>query len=143
MTVRKGLRIRINKSNAEIANHFKLFAAWLRKHYDFPIRLPVYLSDKKYVVDKEGESCVSIFFAPYDNQVEPYIKIATGDFQDLVEERGKESAVFDILFSFALDIKKYQKWLASNSTVDGYDATEDATELLQSYIDDSIFDFSN
>jgi hypothetical protein len=140
MKIRNGLRIKAHKVDKEIGQQFKLFAAWLRKKNEFPIRLPVYLSEKEYVVDEAGEDCVSIFFAPYDKNVEPYIRIATGDFYELVQDEGKEHAVFNSLFSLALAIIKYGNWL-DNIKVDIDVIDAKATALLQSYIEDSVFDF--
>jgi hypothetical protein len=132
---RTGLRIRYHKVDNQVANHFKLFAKWLRKKFDFPVRVRVYLSEKKFVISKDGEQCISIFLAPYDNQIEPYIRIATGDYEDLICERGQEEAIFEILFPLALEIKRYIKWLSNNDdSLDRYDPTNDAEKLLHEFL---------
>jgi hypothetical protein len=142
MKTRSGLRIRPNKNvDDENAYYIKHFAKWLRKNYEFPVRVPVYVSEKKYVLAKNGEEGVSIFFAPYNNEVEPYIKMATGDFRSLIKELGFERAVFDILFSLAQEIENYYMWLDNNTEFDTYDPSEDAREIFQTYLDESTFEF--
>lgn len=136
MKKRTGLRINARKVDAEIGDEFKEFAKWLRRNYEFPIRVPVYLSNKKRVIGKDGKSYVSLFFAPFKNNVEPFIKIATGDYEDLVEELGKSDAIFNLLFSLATGVVKYRKWIDDNSGLDSYDADSDATILLQRFIDE-------
>ncbi len=133
--MRSGLRINASKIDPEIGNAFKYFAKWLRQHNDFPIRFPVYLSPKEKVKGKDGKYKVSYFFAPFDNSVEPYLSVATGDFQEMVRDSGKDNALFNLLYSLALGIVRYQKWIEDNSKVDLYAPEDDATNLLYAYID--------
>lgn len=136
ISTRKGLRLNANKVEEDIALSFKLFAKWLRKYYDFPIRVPVYLSTREHVVGRDGQSCASIFFAPFDYKVEPYIRIATGDYLDMVEENGKNDALFSLLHSLALGVVNYHKWLEDNETFDCYDPDCDATKLMKKYVEE-------
>ncbi|MEH6882331.1 hypothetical protein V7Z92_00085 [Priestia megaterium] len=48
------------------------------------------------------------FFAPYEKDVEPYIRIATGDYTDLIRERGKIDALYAMLDSIAHELCHYQ-----------------------------------
>ncbi len=42
--VRKGIRLKIEESvQLELKTAFKDYAKWLRKEYDFPIRVTVYI----------------------------------------------------------------------------------------------------
>lgn len=134
--VRKGLRINARKVDSHIGCAFKQFAKWLRQRYEFPVRVPVYLSNKDKIIDRDGEPCFSLFFAPFENITEPYIRIATGDYPDMVEECGKGNATFELLYSLALGVVKYQKWLDDNAGLDSYEAEADATELMYAYIDE-------
>ncbi|WP_431685640.1 hypothetical protein [Hahella sp. NBU794] len=131
---RQGLRIKASKIDPAIRSAFTKFAKWLRQRYSFPVRVPVYLHDKEFVISKNKESCVSIFFAPYSNDVEPYIKIAVGDYSVLLSEHGRDEALFTLLYSMSVEVLKYQKWLVDNNGLDSYDATDDATELLSEYV---------
>lgn len=133
--IRSGLRIHKNEVENDISDAFKLFAKWLRVNFDFPIRLPVYLSKKDKVTGRNGEKHISIFFAPYDNKVEPYLSIATGDYLSLVEEDGKQNAIFSLLHSLAIGVVKYQKWLDDNENFDSYVSENDSEALLYKYIE--------
>lgn len=133
--MRSGLRIHASKVDTEIGNLFKAFAKWLRQNFEFPIRFPVYLSAKEKLKRKDGNNKVSFFFAPFDNNVEPYLSVATGDFKNLIIDVGKKNAQFSLLYSLALGVVRYQKWIDDNSTLDSYDPEDDATELLYEYID--------
>ena len=55
------------------------------------------------------ELASATFFAPYDKTVEPYIRIATGDYEVLVSERGKNHALWAILRSMAHEIRKWMR----------------------------------
>jgi hypothetical protein len=133
--MRPGLRIRAHKVDDEIGIAFKAFAKWLRQTSDFPIRFAVYLSPKEEIKGQDGKYKPSFFFAPFDNDVEPYLSVATGDFKDMTKDVGKDNALFSLLYSLALGVVRYKKWIGDNSGVDSYDPKEDATELLYEYID--------
>ena len=122
MANRTGLRICARNIDIEIRDAFKKFAKWLRLHYEFPLRLPIYISNNKHVIGRDGEAYLSIFFAPFDGKIEPFVKIAVGDYQALIEERGKENAIFELLFSLAIGFVEYQKWLEDNSKLDSCDS---------------------
>lgn len=134
MARRKGLRINASRVDKDIGDAFKLFAGWLRRRYEFPVRIPVYLSPKKEIKNRSGEICVSTFFAPFENEVEPYIRIATGDYIEMCQENGKTDALFSLLHSLALGVLNYRKWIEDNEHFDDYEAEEDAEILLKEYI---------
>ncbi|WP_157831116.1 MULTISPECIES: hypothetical protein [Bacillaceae] len=54
---------------------------------EFPIRVVV--TDSQLKTRDTRELASATFFAPYDKTVEPYIRIATGDYEELVSERKK------------------------------------------------------
>ncbi|MGE7596460.1 hypothetical protein ACQKM1_26310 [Peribacillus frigoritolerans] len=72
---------------------------------EFPIRVVVYLkTDYQLKTRDTRELASATFIAPYDKTVEPYIIIATGDYEELVSERGKNDALWTILSSMAHEI---------------------------------------
>ena len=89
------------------------FAAWLRVHFEFPIRLPVYLLVGPYVLTQSGARCSASFFAPWRRSSEPYIRIVTGDYSVLRDERGRDNALASFIISFAHEIVHYQQWIAT------------------------------
>lgn len=115
--IRIGLRIRGHRVNREIREAVKRFAKWLRKEYEFPIRVTIYLSPNKKVKSRDGDLCYSIFYEPYKKDVEPYINIATGYYKELKREKGRDNALTPILKSIALQLQYYYQWV--NNTKGG------------------------
>lgn len=116
LSCRKGLRLRFDKGiDLEVHRACLEFAVWLRKNYEFPMRVPIYLKNKPFLRTLSGEIASATFFAPYDNAVEPYIRIAVGDYYDLLEERGKDDALATILGSMAHELSHYYQWLKNYS----------------------------
>ena len=89
------------------------FARWLRKHYEFPIRVPVYLHAALQLTTRDGESGSAAFFAPWDRHVEPYIRVATGDYPSLKKTLGRDDALAAIICSVAHEVVHYQQWIAT------------------------------
>jgi hypothetical protein len=134
MAKRTGLRNISKKVDKGISELFKEFAKWLRREYEFPLRVPIYLSEKSGIINITGESCVSAFFAPFDEVVEPYARIDTGDYYDMVRESDSKNSTLNLLYSLALAVVNYQKWLSDNKGFDNYDGDEYATNLIFQYI---------
>jgi hypothetical protein len=111
---RTGLRIVGKRGHPEVKDAIIRFAGWLRGQYDFPIRVPVYLLPGETVTTMHGEKVSASFFAPWNRKVEPYIRIATGDYPLLRKERGRDNALAAFLNSFAHELVHYQQWVATN-----------------------------
>lgn len=131
---RSGLRLRTMPGvNPEVKRSCIEFAKWLRKNMDFPIRIVIYLKKDYQVKNITSKELVSaIFFAPNDKKVEPYIKIATGDYQKLLEEIGKDNALASILNSIAHELIHYQQWL-KDEDFDEIKAIKKAEQLIDQY----------
>jgi hypothetical protein len=91
------------------------FAQWLRKEYEFPIRVPVYLSPKEKIVTLRGRHVAASFFAPFDRAAEPYIRIATGDYPELLKELGRNDALAAFITSLAHEVIHYQQWVKTGN----------------------------
>jgi len=111
MKSRTGLRIRGSRGHREVRPAILRFAAWLRRNYHFPIRVPVYLFPGEWIVTCDGERVTASFFAPWDRNVEPFIRIATGDYPSLKRARGRDNALAAILISFAHEVLHYRQWV--------------------------------
>ncbi|EST10411.1 hypothetical protein [Sporolactobacillus laevolacticus] len=109
---RTGLRLRCEKGvNEEVRNVVIYFCQWLRNEYDFPIRVVIYLKKAYRIKTIETHELVTgSFFGPFNKNEEPYIRVATGDFDELVQERGKIDAFFAILETIAHEIVHYCQW---------------------------------
>lgn len=113
---RKGLHLRTNRGHPEVAEALIRFARWLREHYRFPIRVPVYLHPKDHIVTMHGERAVASFFAPWDSTVEPYIRIATGDYPEIKQRRGRDNALAEFISCLAHEVIHYQQWVRTGKT---------------------------
>jgi hypothetical protein len=115
-STRKGLRICGHRGNPVVRHALIKFARWLRTEFDFPLRVPVYLFPSDYVITREGRRASASFFAPYKRNVEPFIRIATGDYIALSKERGRDNALASFLCSLAHEIVHYRQWIETGDT---------------------------
>ena len=131
---RSGLRLRtISGVDPEVRRSCIEFAKWLRKNMDFPIRIVIYLKKDYQVKNLTTKELVSAtFFAPNDKKVESYIKIATGDYQELLEELGTDNALASILNSIAHELIHYQQWLKDENFGE-IKAVKKAEQLIDQY----------
>ncbi|MFE4243802.1 hypothetical protein [Peribacillus butanolivorans] len=134
--LRSGLRVRCEQGvNSRVRQACLNFAIWLRINKKFPIRCVVYIKKDYQIKTLDTKEMVSAtFFAPYDKDVEPYIRVATGDYEELVSERGEEDAVFAILNSMAHEIIHYQQWIEDRD-FDEDEAENTSTILVDNYYD--------
>ena len=117
--MRAGIRIIGHRGDPEVKDALVKFAKWLRKQYEFPIRVPVYLRPERQLMNLHGEKCSATFFAPWDQSVEPYIRIATGDYGNEKREYGRDNALAGYLVSLAHEIIHYHQWLKDNNIKEG------------------------
>lgn len=89
------------------------FARWLRREVEFPLRVPVYLLPGELVVTMHGKKCSASFFAPWDRTVEPFVRIATGDYPRVKARIGRDDALAGYLRSLAHEIVHYQQWIST------------------------------
>jgi hypothetical protein len=110
---RNGLRIRSEQGvHPEVRRACLEFAKWLRKEFEFPKRVVVYLKKDYQIKNRFTKELVSAtFFAPLDKSVEPYIRIATGDYIELLGENGQDDALAAILGSIAHELGHYYQWI--------------------------------
>ncbi|MEK0315072.1 hypothetical protein [Cohnella sp. 56] len=110
---RTGLRIRsLPGVHPEVRRACLAFAGWLRTSIDFPIRVVVYLKKDRFIRTRARQQVSASFFAPFNKSEEPYIRIATGDYEASLLEVGKDNALAGYLQSIAHELVHYQQWLA-------------------------------
>lgn len=115
-TIKKGLFLHIEKGVDESVRVSCLaFAGWLRKEFKFPFRLNVYIKKDYRIKAKDGDMVVGTMWRPADYNVEcngyPYIRLAAGDYLDLVQERGEDQTMWIILRSFAHELTHYYQYI--------------------------------
>ena len=109
---RTGLRFKYESSvDDEVKEACKHFANWLRSEYYFPLRVPVYIKGEIHIKTMDGDKAVGTFFEPFDYSVEPYIRIATGDYKELKRVMGKDDAIASIFLSIAHELTHYYQWI--------------------------------
>ena len=129
---RSGLRIIGRRGDAEVAAALIRFARWLRANYEFPIRVPVYLHSTPTITTFDGRVVSASFFAPFHRNVEPYIRIATGDYRELKKERGRDNALASYLVSLGHEVAHYRQWLATGGTWER-GVVREAVGMLRAY----------
>ena len=108
---RTGLRIRFDKSvNANVKRAVKDFAGWMRYEYFFPIRIPIYIKDKYRIIAKDGDKVCGTFFGPENICDEPYIRIAVGDYDYLLNKRPIDDVLASYLSVIAHELTHYYQW---------------------------------
>ena len=109
---RKGLRLRFDKGiDPEVHRACAEFAAFLRREYFFPIRVPIYFKNTKKIKCIDGDLVYGTFFRPDSYDVEPYIRIAVGDYNDLCVKWGRDCALTAILLTIAHELTHYFQWI--------------------------------
>jgi hypothetical protein len=131
---RAGLRLRCESGvYPEVRTVCIKFCKWLRTKMDFPIRVVIYLKVDYRIRNITTKELVSAtFFAPHDKNVEPYIRVATGDYDELIMKRGKKDALYAMLDSIAHEIIHYHQWL-EDKELNEEDAEEQGYNLVDRY----------
>ncbi len=141
---RTGLRLRSEAGvHPEVRSVCIQFCKWLRTQMEFPVRVVIYLKKDYQIKNRTTKQmATATFFAPYDKNVEPFIRIATGDYSELIEERGTKDALYAMLDSIAHEIIHYQQWL-ENRELNEEEAEEKGYKFVDSYAEtiNSILDF--
>jgi hypothetical protein len=112
------LRIYGRRGHPVVCRSVIRFAKWLRSSYAFPVRLPVYLSPHHRILTMHGSLATASFFAPWDPDVEPYIRVATGDYPSERRKRGRDNALAGFLCSVAHELVHYQQWVQTGKTTE-------------------------
>ncbi len=137
---RVGLRIRYRADvDPEVRAAFMRFADWLRAKYRFPLRVAVYVKGTRTVRAMDGDMVVGTFFEPYSYSDEPYIRLATGDYRELAERRGRDNALAALLVTFAHELTHYFQWINGRTLDDDArekEALRCARRVLADYAED-------
>ncbi|WP_339324841.1 hypothetical protein [Paenibacillus sp. FSL W8-0194] len=130
---RTGLRVRsLPGVHPEVRRACLEFASWIRGNMEFPIRVVVYLKKDYYILTKFNEEVSASFFAPYNKNDEPYIRIATGDFEELDSKYGRNNTLASYLVSFAHELIHYQQWIHDEPFLEK-EAEEKANVIVDQY----------
>lgn len=111
-TYRTGLRLVFdNGVDPILRNACKTFSAWLRKEYFFPVRVPIYFKNKLKLRCQDGDLTYGTFLEPSSYDIEPYIRVAVGDFPKLCSEWGDDEATYYVYNLMAHELTHYFQWI--------------------------------
>ena len=96
------------------------------------MRVVIYLKKDERIKNMNGELVTATFFAPFDKANEPYIRIATGDYDRLLKECGKDNALAAYLRSIAHEIIHYKQWIR-DYPLDESKANRESKDLIRRY----------
>ena len=134
---RTGLRLRFDRDvDPEVRAACKAFCGWLRSEYYFPLRVPVYVKRARRVRTMDGDLVCGSFFEPEEYTVEPYIRIASGDYPELLASRGRDDALASILSTISHELTHYFQWINALDLTDvgrERQATRYAKYILSEY----------
>ena len=109
---RTGLRLRFDKDvHVEVRRACLVFCRWLKTEYVFPIRVPVYIKSARQIKAMDGELVSATIFLPDNRFEEPYIRVSTGDYEELERRLGQDDALATILMSISHEITHYYQWI--------------------------------
>ena len=128
----KGLVIRGQRGHPEVRAALIRYAKWFRKTHEFPMKVPVYLYPSETIKMQNGEWVSASFFGPFDKNVSPYIRIATGDYPELKKERGRDSALAAFIVSLSHEIVHYYQWI-NHGVISERGVTQKANAMLRRY----------
>ena len=112
LCIKKGIRLHFEKGiDCEVKRAILEFINWLRTEYYFPVRVNIYFKCAFRIKALDGELVSATFFGPFDKMVNPYIRIATGDYQELLKNKGKDNALGAYLYTIAHELTHYFQWI--------------------------------
>lgn len=143
--VRNALRMHYGKEiDRKVKLFFYDFSKWLRKNYAFPIRVNVYVKNSCYIKSIDGEHISATFFGPFDRLVEPYIKIAVGDYYDLIKKYDEFNALCSCIASLAHELTHYFQWINDFRLTQDQEerqAKNYAKKIVYAYLNECGYDY--
>ena len=95
----------------EVRRALMQFVRWLQTQYAFPVRVPVYMWAAERLLCRDGDLACGTFLGPSDPEQEPYIRLAVGDYPQMLAAWGQDSALASILRSLAHELTHYFQWV--------------------------------
>ncbi|MDQ8738833.1 hypothetical protein [Paenibacillus sp. LHD-38] len=93
----------------------------------------VYIKKDYQIKTYQTKELVSAsFLCPDDKDLEPYIRVASGDYEELISERGEENAIAAILTSIGHEIIHYRQWIDDREFSED-EAEEEGGKLVDHY----------
>lgn len=107
-----GLFFRFDQDvDPDVRRAILLFGKWIRTQYVFPARVIVYVKSTLRVRARDGDMVYSVCWRPGNMEEYPVIRMATGDYPQLLANQGRDNALASILFDIAQNLTHYFQWL--------------------------------
>lgn len=109
-----GLVIKYDKGiNSDVKKAVEKLEKWLIKEECwFPVKLTIYVEKGEKVIASNGEEVYSLEYFSYDFRDDFYIKIATGDYEDILKERqNKNDALAPYIYDIIKSLTFYYQWI--------------------------------
>lgn len=134
---KSGLRMHYEKKvDPTVREHLNQFAKWLRQEFLFPLRVNVYVKEVERIRARDGDLVVGTIWRPADYHEYPNIRLATGDYPELIEEMGRDRALLAILHTLAHELTHYYQH------INALTLTERGEERqARSYADDIMLEY--
>ena len=107
-----GLQCRFDSNCAdEVKEACKRFTRWLRRSFQFPVKVSVFFKANDSIEASDGECVSALFVEPYERSGHPHIYIAVGSYAEHKDKVGRDAALGGILRSAAHELTHYYQWL--------------------------------
>ena len=112
MERKKGVYVKIDKNVPNTVRTLYLsFIRWIRKNFEFPIKVTIYIKKDYRVKAKDGEMVVGTFGRPYTYGTTTYIRIATGDYYELLKQNNEEQVMWLMLLTLTHELSHYFQYI--------------------------------
>ncbi|MBQ6171887.1 MAG: hypothetical protein IJK34_04530 [Clostridia bacterium] len=109
---RSGIRLRFEKGvDSEVRRAIMEFVDWIRSIYVFPLRVPIYIKKSSRIKSLDGELVYGTFFRPTEYGVEPYIRVSSCDYKQVVSGSKKDNELATILYCIAHELTHYFQYI--------------------------------
>ena len=109
---RSRVRIVFDKGiNEELKQACRDFVVWVKAEYYFPVPLCVRIKKQRILGTQDSDEAVGTFWEPVDHTTLPHIRVAVGDYSEILKELGRDDAIATILTVIAHEMTHYFQWI--------------------------------
>lgn len=122
----------------DLAKACRFFVRWVKKEYYFPLPMRIYFKDTRKLVKMDNTTAVGTFYEPPNFSESSIIRIAVGDYAELLDSIGRDNAIATILVVIAHEMTHYFQWINGLKLTDmgrERQATQYSHYILNEYSD--------
>lgn len=95
----------------EVVAACRRFVEWAKGEYVFPLEVRIHLKGQDRIKAMDGDDAVGTFYEPPEYDQPSHIRIAAGDYGELVDSIGRDNALCTILTVLAHEMTHYFQWI--------------------------------